>query len=154
MTASVIELVQCGIIVEVHFILYLDDPSIKEIYYFQLINMGSGEVFFYSPVRGIRKTFSFSSPFPHEDVQDHVVIFAVFRMLVRFPVRSVDMQFHIAYVRFIVDLNSGLLEIGPRAEVPIPGKEDFQALAVRGIQSVALEHLVVPDTADDLFRNF
>ncbi len=101
-----------------------------------------------------RRADRFAAPaFPHEHVQDDVVVFVVGGVAVCFPVGAVDVEFDVALVQCAVHPDGCTFEIRSAAEIPVAGKDHFQLLAAGSFQFVGFEQLIVPDATDDFFRN-
>ena len=69
------------------------------------------------------------------------------------PIRGVDMQFDIAFINLSVYLDGRAGEVGALTKIPVSGINDFQILALPGLERGRAKKLVIPDAADDFFRN-
>ena len=63
------------------------------------------------------------------------------------------MQFDSAFINFSVYLDGCTSEVGALTKIPVSGINDFQLLALPGLERRRAKQLVVPDTADDFFWN-
>ena len=55
-------------------------------------------------------------------------------MTVALPVGGINMQFHISFINFVVDLDGCTGEVGAFAKIPVAGVDDFQVLIVLGFE--------------------
>ena len=66
-----------------------------------------------------------SSSLPHIDVQNDIVEIRVLRMTVALPAGGINMQFHISFINFVVDLDGCTGEVGPFTKILVAGVDDF-----------------------------
>ena len=144
MAEPYIALVENRVVLEIQFIVEIEDSFGQKIFY---LKIKCGIVFFALFSRLL------SSSLPHIDMQDDIVEIRVLRMTVAFPIGGIDMQFNIAFVNLAVDLNGRAGEVGAFAKIPVAGVDDFQILIVLGFEFGSAKQLVVPDAANYFFED-
>ena len=79
-------------------------------------------------------------------MKDNVVEVWIAGMSVCVPVGGINMQFDIAFINFSVYLDGRAGEVGALTKIPVSGINDFQILALTGLERRRAKQLVVPDT--------